>query len=565
MSASRLSGSNRVYLNQPHMLLTALKVKLAALVAVAGIDTADMPNISPDLLKTLEKLDADQKSASEKPGTGPDINKSFNEALTVVRDLALTKNDKDAQYALAHWGVLNNSNVNEIVELYRKSAAQGQILAKAELAQVLLQAFPQDQERVKEAVALIQEAEKADNKVARRLLANLYLSGGGGVERNPEKAKALLEQGSAAGDGEATLGLSQLYSVGIEGTAIKASPEKSLEYLKKATEQKNAVAMSTLAARLFDGDPEGGPQLVKKNPDEAIKMFEDAAATGFAAANRLLGAIYENALGGKTRDLKKAVEYYTKAANSNDAQALFRLGNYFEAGLTQGEGDKAEIIVQQNAKSALDLYRLAAQNGSAEAFFNVGVYYETGTVVDKDFEKAFTYLLRASNSGLPQAQHRLAGLYLNGSGVEQDVVAGMGWLQRAAAANYAQSQIALGELLERGAGGNNKDAAIAAVQQYQNAAAQGVPLAMLRLASLFERGLGNTKGEPDLAKALAYADLAVDASNKAELAVKYRDELKGKAKAEQVAEAKKIYDEMKKPAAAAATPEATPKAKGKGK
>jgi hypothetical protein len=93
--------------------------------------------------------------------------------------------------------------------------------------------------------------------------------------------------------------------------------------------------------------------------------------------------------------------------------------------------------------------------------------------------------------------------------------------------------------------------------QYEAASEAGVPLAMLRLASLNERGLANIKDNkavPNLARALAYADLAVDASQKAEIAVKYRDELKAKMKADDVAEAKKIYDSKKKadPAATSA-------------
>jgi hypothetical protein len=84
---------------------------------------------------------------------------------------------------------------------------------------------------------------------------------------------------------------------------------------------------------------------------------------------------------------------------------------------------------------------------------------------------------------------------------------------------------------------------------------------MLRLASLNERGLTNikeNKANPNLARALAYADLAVDASNSAEIAVKYRDELKKSMKADEIAEAKKIYDSMKKPAAGAAAPTPAP-------
>ncbi len=564
MSASRHGGSYRVQYLQPHMLLTALKVKLAALVAVAGIDTAELQNPSADLVTTLQKL-ADDQTAAQKAvqdkTTGPDVNKSFNDALAKVNELA-AKNDKDAQYVLAHWGVLTNSNVNSIIELYRKAAAQGHILAKVELAQVLLQAYPQDIERAKEAVQLIKDGEAADNKLARRLLANLHLSGAAnvGIEQSVDKAKALLEKGSTAGDGEATLALSQLYAAGVPGVA--KDDQKSLDFLIKAAEQKNAVALSTYAARLFDGDPTSGDAkaLVTKDPAKAMKLFEDAATSGFAAANRLLGAIYENGLGGNTRDLKKAVQYYTQAGNGNDGQALFRLGNYFEAGLKNGTDEKAEVLVQQNAKSALDLYRLAAQNGSAEAFYNVGVYYETGTVVDKDPTKAFSFLLKASTSGIAQAQFRLANLYQQGSGTTQDPIAALAWFQRSAAANFAPAQIALGQLLESGGGIGNPNFEAAAMQ-YESAAEQGVPLAMLRLASLNERGLTNikdNKANPNLPRALAYADLAVDASSSAEIAVQYRDELKKKMKADEIAEAKKIYDSKKKPAAGAAATPAAP-------
>lgn len=571
MNARPICRVNQSPLIQTHMLLTALKVKLAAMVAVAGLDTAEMPGTSAELNKVLEALASDQaaaQKAAQDKTTGPDVNKSFNDALAKVNELAKA-GDKDAQYALAHWGVLSNSNVNEAVDLYRKAAAQGQVLAKVELAQVLLQAAPQDQEKAKEAVKLIQEAEAADNKVARRLLANLYVSGAPnvGIDQSVEKAKTLLEKGSVAGDGESTLGLSQLYAAGVPGLAVDA--QKSLDYLIKATEQKNAVAMSTYAARLFDGDTatETTKALVTKDPAAAMKMFEDAAATGFAAANRLLGAIYENGLGGNTKSIKKAVDYYTKAANANDGEALFRLGNFFEAGIKEGEGEKAEIVVQQNAKSALDLYRLAAQNGQASAFYNVGVYYETGTVVDKDPIKAFAFLLKAATSGVPQAQFRLAGLYQQGTGTSQDIVAAMAWFDRAASGGFAPAQIALGQMFETGAGLGRANPAAAALQ-YEAASEAGVPLAMLRLASLNERGLANIKDNkavPNMARALAYADLAVDASQKAEVAVKYRDELKAKMKAEDVTEAKKIYDSKKKadPAAPAAATDA-PAAKSKG-
>jgi len=554
------------------MLLTALKLKLAALVAVAGIDTAEMPGASKEFTEILTALKADQDQVQKTPGAGPDVNKSFNDAVAKVRELA-QKDDKDAIYALAHWGVLSGANINEVAALFRKAADKGQVLAKSELAQVLMQAGAQNPEAVKEAIKLIKEAEAADNKVARRMLAQLHLQGFAEekgvvvVEKSAAKAKELLEKGEKAGDGEATMGLSQLYSAGVEG--VPADQQKSLDYLVEAGKQGSAVALSTYGARLLNGDPDTkeSPKLVKKDVDAALKMFNEAAEKGLAAANRILGQIYENGVGVDGVDVKqdvtKAFDYYTKAANGNDPQALFRLGNAFETGIIKDpkgkRDDKENILIQPNPKSALDLYRLAAQNNLAEAFYNVGVYYETGTVVDKDPTKAFTFLMKAATAGIAQAMNRLAGLYANGTGVTQDVVAASGWYQRAADMGFAPAQIALGMLYEQGAGVRQSRTVAAGL--YSDAAQQGVTMAMLRLASLY--AVGVVPGTPELPRAWAYAkqaeELTVKSGNKADIDVtaNVMKQLEGRMKPEEITEAKKIFDKLPKPQAAAAPAAAT--------
>lgn len=550
------------------MLLTALKLKLAALVAVAGIDTAEMPGASKEFTDILTALKADQDQVQKTPGAGPDVNKSFNDAVAKVRELA-QKDDKDAIYALAHWGVLSGANINEVAALFRKAADKGQILAKSELAQVLMQAGAQNPDAVKEAIKLIKEAEAADNKVSRRMLAQLHLQGVTEgekglvvVEKSPAKAKELLEKGEKAGDGEATLGLAQIYSAGVEG--VPQDQKKALDYLIEAGKQGSAVALSTYGARLLNGDPDTkeSPKLVQKDVPAALKMFEEAAGKGLAAANRILGQIYENGVGADGADVKqdvtKAFDYYTKAANGNDPQALFRLGNAFETGIIKDpkgkRDDKDNILIQPNPKSALDLYRLAAQNNLAEAFYNVGVYYETGTVVDKDPAKAFTFLMKASTAGIAQAMNRLAGLYANGTGVAQDVVAAAGWYQRAADMGFAPAQIALGILYEQGAG--VRQSRMVAAGLYADAAQQGVALAMLRLANLY--AVGVVPGTPELPRAWAYAnqadEVAKKSGNKADMDVTANviKQLEGKMKPEEITEAKKIFEKLPKPQAGAA-------------
>jgi TPR repeat protein len=398
------------------------------------------------------------------------------------------------------------------------------------------------------------------------------------VEKSVAKAKELLEKGNKVGDGEATLGLAQLYSAGVEG--VQQDHQKALDYLIEAGKQGNAVALSTYGARLLNGDPDTkeSPKLVKKDVAAALKMFNDAAEKGLAAANRILGQIYENGVGAEGADVKqdvtKAFEYYTKAANGNDPQALFRLGNAFETGIIKDpkgkRDDKDNILIQPNPKSALDLYRLAAQNNLAEAFFNVGVYYETGTVVDKDAEKAFAFHMKASTAGIPQAMNRLAGLYANGTGVTQDVVAAAGWYQRAASMGFAPAQIALGILYEQGAG--VPQSRTVAAGHYSDAAQQGNALAMLRLANLY--AVGVNPGTPEFPRAWAYAkqadDLAKASGNQADIDVTANviSQLEAKMADADKTEAKKIYDKLPKPQAAAAaapTPAAAAPAAGDAK
>jgi TPR repeat protein len=534
------------------MLLTAIKVKLAALVVVAGIDTDELKTLSPEMKSVLEQLAIDQKDEKK------DLNAVMTEAVKKVNDLA-TAGDKDANYALGRWtvtGVLQGAQLEQTIAFYKTAADKGQVPAMSELGQIMLQAYSQDAGKVAEAVEMIQKAEAGGDRAARRLLANLHLNGVAKLEKSAEKARDLLVKGSEGGDGEATFMLHQLYSVGVTGSTILKDDKKALELLKKAAEeQSNPVAMSTLGARLFNGDQptEGGAALVEKNPENAMKMFTQAADKGNPAANRLLAQIHEEGLGGQKKDLKKALEFYSKAANGRDPEALFRMGVASEQGWM--DADSKEVLVQPNAKNALDLYRLAAQNNDLRALYNVGVYYENGNVVDKDVDKAFELFKRAAESGVPQAMQKVGLAYQNGQGVKQDLVAAKSWFEAGSNANFAPSQLSLGAMYEMGSGvGAN---AGAAANQYSLAADQGLPLAMLRLASMYERGIATPKNEPDFVKAWNYAKQAVDASQNADVAVQYLTALEKLMNDEQKAQAKKVFEAAKKPATPAAAPAAT--------
>lgn len=510
------------------MLLTAIKLKVAALAVVAGIETTDLKNQSPEVKALVDGLETAQtdfeKNAQTKPEAVGEFSKKVNDAFAAAKKLADEKNDPNASYLVAHWAAgLQNVNVNDLVTYYKKA---GDIpAAQIELAQVYLQAFKQDAERAKEAIDLILKAQAAGNKLARRTVAQLHLNGtvSAVIPQDAKKAIELFEAGSKDGDGESSLALYQIHTAGINGV-VQQDHKKALEKLQEATKQGSATALGVYGARLLNGDPDtaDSPKLVNKDVKAAVAQFESAGSKGLAAAHTLLGQLYERGMDPDIKpDAEAAFKNYQQAAARNDATALLRLAQAFETGIAKtgtkpddkGQWDPKDILIAPNPKNSLDAYRLAAQARSAEAYYAVGRFYETGTVVDADPTKAFQLYLAAANAGVLPAMNQLAGLYANGTGITQDIIAAAGWFKRAADAGYTESKIIYGDLNARGAGMPLN--LIAAQSYYEEAAQQGSILALIRLAMLHgQSGVAATPSEakPNLPLAWAFVQLASEAA-----------------------------------------------------
>jgi uncharacterized protein len=588
MNPLRSDQSERAPTSHTSMLLTALKLQLAALVTVGGVNTDDLKN--KDVVTAITEFSAAQKKAAESPGT--DVNEAVTKAVKAIGELA-DKGDADANYTLALWSRVGmfGQGVSDaaILGMYEKAAA-GNINGKAELGAIYLQKFAQDAEKVKAGVKMLQEAEAANNAGARRLVAQLTMTGleASGIKQDVDAGIAMLKKGSDGGDGQATYALSRVYrglstqnqADGTTKELVKGDVKKVVEFMKKAVEQKLPEAMTEWATLLFQGNEEAG---IKKDPAGAVKMLEDAAKSGSAPAYRQLGTIYEQGLLGEDKkSIDKAAENYMTAARGNDGAAQYWVANALQSGLVKDEAAKriqaeqkankkpeikeGDVLIPQNPSQALNYYRLAAQNGVAQSLYNVGLYYENGAVVDKDLAKAFQLVQRAATSGMPVAQYRLGAYYQQGAGVAQDVVAGAAWIERAAKAGLPQAQLDWGRMLETGTGVDAN--AIAAATVYEKAADAGLPQAMVNLAQMYERGNGVQK---DIARAWVMASLAVDASNNDPKAVEYRDTL-SKSLGADADKAKKSYEDAKakraeaaKGATAPAAPAAGSDSKGKGK
>lgn len=116
----------------------------------------------------------------------------------------------------------------------------------------------------------------------------------------------------------------------------------------------------------------------------------------------------------KSGDLKKAISYYKKAAEGDNAEALYNLGTLYY----NGEG------VDEDSAKAFGYFRRSAELNYARAFFMLGDYYFEGAEpVAQDYAMAVKWLRLAFENDAKnawKAAGELAVCLQNGLGTAQD-------------------------------------------------------------------------------------------------------------------------------------------------
>lgn len=125
-------------------------------------------------------------------------------------------------------------------------------------------------------------------------------------------------------------------------------------------------------------------------------------------------------------DLSRARDWYQRAAEHGDVQAMFHLGWIYEQWALVDVTDYAKDIAanvasvppeMQNFTLAADAYRKAANKGHAPAMNNLGELYFNGAIGQAWPEEGFRWILRAAEAGNPVAAMNVAMHYRSGWGV----------------------------------------------------------------------------------------------------------------------------------------------------
>ena len=165
-------------------------------------------------------------------------------------------------------------------------------------------------------------------------------------------------------------------------------------------------------------------------PDAGIggpEFLRAAALKGDPAAAYEVGVRFAEGKG-VAPDLDQAAKWYDRAAQAGVVPALFRLGTFYEKGLSVKDVDIARRY-----------YAQAAERGSAKAMHNLAVLDADGGGKGANYKSASTWFRKAADRGVADSQFYLGILYARGIGVEQNLAESFKWFSLAAAQGDADA------------------------------------------------------------------------------------------------------------------------------
>jgi Caspase domain/Sel1 repeat len=160
----------------------------------------------------------------------------------------------------------------------------------------------------------------------------------------------------------------------------------------------------------------------RKDFAEARRLYDKAAAAGYALAFNNIGALYEGGEGVRI-DYAEAVKWYTKAADAGEPVAMVNLGWLYEH--SQG--------VKRNCAEAVRLYETAVKAGIPAAISNLGLLYQNGKCVERNYSEARRLYEQGISLGDAPSMNNMGVMYSEGDGVPRDNRVARQWFEKAAA------------------------------------------------------------------------------------------------------------------------------------
>ncbi|CAI2175983.1 8904_t:CDS:2 [Funneliformis geosporum] len=183
-------------------------------------------------------------------------------------------------------------------------------------------------------------------------------------------------------------------------TMISPTTKTTLDLFMLATRKNHTLAQCYVGICYDEG------RGVAKDVNLAFDYYLRVANKDFAAGQLFIGYRYEIGLGIIKSNLKKAIKWYTKAANNGNVIASNNLGNYYK----NGKG------VKKDYHKAIKLFQYSAKGNYSSGILNLGY---CGIGININMQKAFELYETAANLENKIAQFNLACMYENGNVIDK--------------------------------------------------------------------------------------------------------------------------------------------------
>ena len=253
----------------------------------------------------------------------------------------------------------------------------------------------QNNDNLKEATQAAKRSLELGNEVAKIKLGEIQED-----EKLMKEGFNALKKKVDSGDIHYANSLGYAYEFGI-GTSL--SIKEAMKYYEMAAKQNNALGMTNLADLYIQEDK------LKKAKPLLVKAAEKEH--GYAQYLLAMNFFYY-----KQENNKEALYWLEKSASNDESEALYQLGLYY--------AEKADLA------KAIKYYQRAAELNNAEAALELYYIYGEGFGVEQDEDKALFFLKKAAESGNQEVLDELAAMALSGQG-NMDAKEAEYWIKKA--------------------------------------------------------------------------------------------------------------------------------------
>ena len=253
----------------------------------------------------------------------------------------------------------------------------------------------QNHDNLKEATQVAKRALELGNEAAKIKLGEIQED-----EKLMKEGFNALKKKVDSGDMHYANSLGYAYEFGI-GTSL--SIKEAMKYYEMAAKQNNALGMTNLADLYIQENK------LKKAKPLLVKAAEKEH--GYAQYLLAMNFFYY-----KQENNKEALYWLEKSASNDEPEALYQLGLYY--------AEKADLA------KAIKYYQRAAELNNAEAALELYYIYGEGFGVEQDEDKALFFLKKAAESGNQEVLDELAAMALSGQG-NMDAKEAEYWIKKA--------------------------------------------------------------------------------------------------------------------------------------